>query len=331
MTNAPFGLSRRSLMTGAAAATAAVPLAAGLNVRPAAAKAEMKDVDRPTHRRFKLGDFSITTINDGAVTVKEPNTIFGINASKEEFDAQAMANFLPTDMLQISFTPVIVNTGSELVLFDTGNGDARMPDAGHLIHHTLKAAGYSPEQVDKVVITHYHPDHIGGLMMGDKATFPNATYVAAASEHDFWSAEERMSGPTERVAKLVASNITPMKDKFTFIKDGDEVAPGIRAMAANGHTPGHTAYHLESAGKRILIGGDFANQPYLSIAKPEWHVRFDMDKDAAVATRKKVLDMLAADRIAFTSYHMPFPAVGYIDKRADGSYHYVPVSYQLDS
>lgn len=332
MTQLRLPLSRRQLIAGAAVTAAAAPLASTASfVTPAAAKAEMKEVDRPTHRRFKLGDFTLTTINDGAISVEDPQSIFGTNASKEEFEAQAKASFLPVDKLQISFTPVIVNTGSELVLFDTGNGDARMPNAGHLIHHTLKAAGYAPEQVDKVVITHYHPDHIGGLMMGGNATFPNATYVAAGNEHDFWSAEERMTGPTERVAKLVASNITPMKDKFTFIKDGDEVAPGIRAMAANGHTPGHTVYHIESAGQRILVGGDFANQPYLSIAKPDWHVRFDMDKDAAVATRKKVLDMLAADRIPFTSYQMPFPAVGYIDKRADGSYHYVPVSFQLDA
>jgi glyoxylase-like metal-dependent hydrolase (beta-lactamase superfamily II) len=184
-------------------------------------------------------------------TIRRPSS--APTPRRKTFEAHAQANFLPADRLQISFTPVIVNTGSELVLFDTGNGDARMPAAGHLIHHTLKAAGYSPDQVDKVVITHYHPDHIGGLMMGGKPAFPNATYVAAGNEHDFWSAEERMSGGTERVAKLVASNITPMKDKFTFVKDGDEVAPGIRAMAANGHTPGHTAYHIESAGQRILV------------------------------------------------------------------------------
>lgn len=332
MTQLRLPLSRRQLIAGAAVTAAAAPLASTASfVTPAAAKAEMKEVDRPTHRRFKLGDFTLTTINDGAISVEDPQSIFGTNASKEEFEAQAKASFLPVDKLQISFTPVIVNTGSELVLFDTGNGDARMPNAGHLIHHTLKAAGYAPEQVDKVVITHYHPDHIGGLMMGGNPTFPNATYVSAANEHDFWSAPERMSGPTERVAKLYESNIKPMAEKFTFIKDGDEVATGIRAMAANGHTPGHTVYHIESAGQRILVGGDFANQPYLSIAKPDWHVRFDMDKDAAVATRKKVLDMLAADRIPFTSYHMPFPAVGYIDKRADGSYHYVPVSFQLDA
>ncbi len=323
-------INRRTLLAGAAVSAAAVPLSTGLKTTSANAKAPMQEIDRPTHRRFKLGNFTITTINDGAISLEGPQTIFGTNASKEEFEAQAKANFLPTDKLEISFTPVIVNTGNELVLFDTGNGDARMPAAGHLMHHTLKAAGYSADQVDKVVLTHYHPDHIGGLMMGGKPAFPNATYVAAATEHDFWSAPERMSGGTERVAKLTESNIKPLAERITFIKDGDDVASGIRAMAANGHTPGHTAYLIESAGKQIVVGGDFANQPYLSIAKPEWHVKFDMDKDAAVATRKKVLDMLASERIPFTSYHMPFPAVGFIDKRGDGSYHYVPVSYQLD-
>ncbi|MGB7206573.1 MAG: MBL fold metallo-hydrolase [Anderseniella sp.] len=321
-----LNLSRRTLLAGATAA----PLVALTNTQVSAKASLAEAIDRPSHRRFKLGEFDLTTINDGAIALENPQDIFGINASKEEFEAQAKANFLPTDKLQISFTPVIINTGNELVLFDTGNGDARMPNAGHLIHHSLKAAGYSADQVDKVILTHYHPDHIGGLMSDNKPVFPNATYVAAANEHDFWSAPERMSGGTERVAKLTESNIKPLADKMTFIKDGDDVAPGIRAIAANGHTPGHTAYSIESGSKRIIIGGDFANQPYLSIAKPEWHVKFDMDKDGAVATRKKLLDMMATDRIPFTSYHMPFPAVGYIDKRVDGSYHYVPVSYQLD-
>ncbi|MGI9511830.1 MAG: MBL fold metallo-hydrolase [Anderseniella sp.] len=323
-------ISRRNVLASAAVATASVPFAGSLAVSPAAAKAPMAKVDHPTHRRFKLGEFDVTTINDGAINLENPQGIFGTNASKEDFEAQAKANFLPTDKLQISFTPVIINTGDELVLFDTGNGEARMPAAGQLIHSTLKAAGYSADQVDKVVITHYHPDHIGGLMMGGKPTFANATYVAAATEHDFWSAPERMSGGTERVAKLTASNVSPLAEKMTFVKDGDDVTSGIRAMSANGHTPGHTAYSIESGGKRIIVAGDFANQPALSIARPDWHVKFDMDKDAAVATRKKMLDMLAADRVPFTSYHMPFPAVGYIDKTADGGYHYVPVSYQLD-
>ena len=191
-------ISRRNLLAGAAITAAAAPIAGTLNPVPATAKAKAGKVEHPTHRRFKLGEFDLTTINDGAINLENPQGIFGTNVSKEEFEAQAMANFLPTDKLQISFTPVIVNTGSELVLFDTGNGDARMPAAGHLIHSALEAAGYKADQVDKVVLTHFHPDHIGGLMMGDKPTFANATYVASAAEYDFWTAAERMSGGTDR-------------------------------------------------------------------------------------------------------------------------------------
>ena len=124
MSNSRLPLSRRQMIAGAAVAAAAAPLAQTVSVRQAQAKAEMKDVDRPTHRRFKLGDFSVTTINDGAISLENPQAIFGTNASKEDFEAHAQANFLPVDRLQISFTPVIINTGSELVLFDTGNGDA---------------------------------------------------------------------------------------------------------------------------------------------------------------------------------------------------------------
>ena len=130
------------------------------------------------------------------------------------------------------------------------------------------------------------------------------------TEYQFWSAPERLSGPTEGPAKLVASNVTPLKDKMSFIKDGAEVAGGIRAMAAFGHTPGHMAFHIESGGKRLLLGADFCNHYVLSLQRPDWEVRFDADKAKAAETRKKLLDMLAADRIPFTSYHMPFPARG---------------------
>ena len=149
------------------------------------------------------------------------------------------------------------------------------------------------------------------------------------TEYGFWSAPERMSGPTENAAKLVAANVTPFKDKMTFLKNEGEVVPGIRALDAAGHTPGHMAYHIESDGKRLLLGADFCNHYVLSLQRPDWEVRFDADKATAAATRMKYLDMLAADRIPFTSYHMPFPSVGFVEKSADGGYRFVPATYQL--
>ncbi len=238
--------------------------------------------------------------------------------------ALLQANFLPSDMLLNMFTPIVVNTGRELVLFDTGLGAAN----GGQLQERLKAAGIAADQIDLVVITHCHGDHIGGLMTDGKPNFPNARYAIGETEYQFWSAPERMSGPTEGAAKAVAANVTPLRDKMTFLNDQGEVVSGIRAMAAPGHTPGHMAFHIESEGKRLLLGADFCNHYVLSLQRPDWEVRFDADKAKAAETRKKMLDMIAADRIPFTSYHMPFPSVGYVEKAGEG-YRYVPATYQM--
>ncbi len=213
------------------------------------------------------------------------------------------------------------------MLFDCGNGAPRRPHAGKLAD-AIKAAGFGVEQIDVVAITHFHPDHVGGLMEDAKPTFPNARYLFGETEYTFWSAPERLSGPTEAAAKLTQSNVVPLKDKATFLKGDGEVAPGIRAVMAHGHTPGHMGYHIESEGKRLLLWADACNHFVLSLQKPEWHVRFDMDKDKAVETRKRLLDMVATDKIPFTGYHMPFPAIGFVEKQ-NSDYRYVPATYQL--
>jgi glyoxylase-like metal-dependent hydrolase (beta-lactamase superfamily II) len=166
--------------------------------------------------------------------------------------------------------------------------------------------------------------------MADRApTYPNARYVTGQIEYDFWSKDERLSGPTEGAATLVQANVVPLADRITFLGDEGEVVPGIRSLSAFGHTPGHMAYHIESDGRRLLLWADSANHYVLSVQRPDWHVRFDMDKEAAAATRKRLFDLAAADRIPVTGYHMPFPAVGYID-RTGSEYRWVPASYQLN-
>ena len=318
-------VSRRGVLA-ASAGGLALPLVAGA-VSPAAAAAPMAGPARPDHYRFTLGQFEVTTIKDGAVQLDGPHPIFGENQTADAVKSLAEENFLPPERMEIGFTPVVVNTGQALVMFDSGNGARRRPNAGNLAA-ALARAGYAPEQVDVVVLTHFHPDHIGGLMEDGQPLFPNARYVAASTEYDFWSHPDRMSGPTEGVATLTASNVSPLADRMTFIGNEGEVVSGIRGVSAFGHTPGHTAFHIESDGRRLLLGGDFCNHYVVSMQVPDWHVRFDMDKEGAVATRKTLLDMLATDRIPFTSYHMPFPAVGYVERMGRG-YRYVPVSYQL--
>jgi len=297
-------LTRRQALTAAAA----LPLAGGL-ARPAHAAAEMLGPTQAKAHRFKLGAFEVTALLAGTRTVGEIQTIFGTNVSAEEFAQVSAANFIPADRAQFFFTPSVVNTGAELVLFDTGLN----PDG---ITGALAAAGYTPDQVDTVVITHMHGDHIGGL--GGGATFPNARFVTGQAEFDHWD----MSGN-----EGFEANVRPIAEKLQFLGEGGSVASGITAMAAFGHTPGHMIYLLESEGQQLAITADTANHYVWSLAYPDWEVRFDMDKAAAAATRRQVYGMLAADKVPFIGYHIPFPALGYVEAQGDG-FRYVPASYQ---
>lgn len=301
-------LTRRSALFAAAA----VPFAPALLTTPAHAAAEMMGSAMPTFNRFKLGGFEVTTLLVGTRATENPQETFGLNATPEEFAALSEANFIPATLSQNFFTPTIVNTGTELVLFDTGLA----PEA---ITGVLAAAGYTPDQIDVVVLTHMHGDHIGGIAGDAGATFANARYITGSAEHNHW-----MTAGNEGFD----AKVKPLNDQITFLDDGGSVASGITAMAAFGHSPGHMAYMLESDGQRLAITADTANHYVWSLQKPDWEVRFDMDKAAAAATRRAVFGMLAADKVPFIGYHMPFPGVGYVEAMGDG-FRYVPRSYQM--
>ena len=310
-------ISRREFAAG----TMALPVAGSIlgSVSNAHAAAEMKEPGGAIFSRVKLGDFDVTTLLDSQRVFGNPQNVFGKNVSAEEFEKVSIENLIPADKTQFYFTPTIINTGKELVLFDTGLGG----ENGNIVG-ALAAAGYTPQQIDVVVITHMHPDHIGGLYSGGSPTFPNARYVTGSAEYDFWSATDTESG----IGKMVADTLTPHADKTTFVSNGGSVASGITAVEAFGHTPGHMTYMIESNDKQLLLAADLANHYVWSLAYPDWEVKFDSDKAAAAASRRKILGMLAADKIPFIGYHMPFPATGYVETRGSG-FHYVPASYQL--
>ena len=326
-----FKLSRRKLLTGMGGA-AAMASVAGRFAAPAQAAAPMMGGSRPSHYRFKIGDFEVTTIYDGALNIPKVHPIFGNNQKIEDLQAYMGENNLPGDKMAISFTPVIVNTGKEVVMFDSGYGEERRAKGAGQAKAALAAAGFKPEQIDIIVVTHCHPDHVSGLMEDGKANFPNARQVTGDVEYNFWSNKDHLTSTNKnmvRRAKAVHDNLVPLADKATFIKPGADVVTGITSVEAFGHTPGHMCYHIESNGKRFLIFADTTNHYIASLQKPDWHFAFDMDKEKAVQTRKKILDMIAADKIPSAGYHMPFPAVGYVEKNGSG-YRWVPASYQLD-
>ncbi|MEQ8919059.1 MAG: MBL fold metallo-hydrolase [Roseovarius sp.] len=300
-------LTRRAVLGSAAA----LPLAA-VAATSARATAPMMGAGTTRFNRVTLGDFEVTTLLAATTPRPDPHSIFGLNVDKATFDEASAAANIPTDQAQFFFTPTVVNTGSELVLFDTGLNPEGITSA-------LEAAGYTPDQVDVVVITHMHGDHIGGLMGDGGATFANARYVTASTEFDAWAAMDNQT---------FNAKMRPLAEQTEMIGDGASVASGITAMAAHGHTPGHTAYMIESGGSQLLIAADFANHYVWSLGYPDWEVKFDMDKAKAVETRRRLRGMLAADKIPFVGYHMPWPGTGYVSAKGDG-FVYEPTSYQL--
>ncbi|MCC6304137.1 MAG: MBL fold metallo-hydrolase [Rhodobacteraceae bacterium] len=304
-------MTRRGALRAAAALPALAALAATPGSRAHAAAAMMGGGFGPFHR-FRLGGFEVTTLLAGSRATDNPQGTFGLNVPAEEFAAVSRAHFLPADRSQNFFTPTLVNTGAELVLFDTGL-------AAPATHAALAAAGYRPDEVDVVVLTHMHGDHIGGMRLEGGPAYPRARYVTGAIEHNHWTATANEGFVT---------NVVPFNDRMAFLDDGGSVAGGITAMALHGHTPGHMGFMVESGGARLVLIADAANHYVWSLGRPDWEVRFDADKAAAAATRRRLLGMLAAERIPFVGYHMPFPAIGHVEAEGDG-FRYVPVTYQL--
>ena len=321
--------TRRSALGAAAAALAAPLLPAG--AAQAAAPAVAKQV--PGVYRYKVGDFEVTVVTDGGRTVALPDTLVR-NASKDEVNAALQAGFFEKDKFSYFFNPVVINTGSKLVAIDTGNGLAAFEQtkgAAGQYHGNLAAAGIDAKNIDVVAITHFHGDHINGLLTADnKPAFPNAEIIVPTAEWAYWMDDGNMS----RAPEALKNNFNnarrvfgALQGKVTQLDGGRDIVPGIKSIATPGHTPGHTSHIVSSGSQSVIVQGDVTNLPALNVRNPEWHFAGDMDHATAVATRRKLYDQLVADRMIVQGYHYTFPAAAYIEKDGNG-YRPNPVSWQ---
>ena len=320
-----YEITRRELIISSAAAAGVL----GLNGRLAflgVAHAQ-KAVEQGFYR-YKVGTIEVTALYDG-VWEKSHDPAFIKNVTVDETKAALAAGGLTTDFVTIPFTPNLLKMGGKIVMIDSGTGgQAGGPKAGLMMKH-LAAAGVDPASVNAVVISHFHPDHISGLMTKapeNKAVFPNAEILLPAVEYKFWmdpSVIERLPEPRRPLARRIQEMFPLMKEKVRLFEGDQEVLPGIRSINAWGHTPGHTAFHVSSGKNQLIVWSDTTVIPALFVRNPGWQAAFDQDANMAEATRRKLLDRVVADKTMVTGYHFPFPAVGTISKDGKG-YVFVP-------
>jgi glyoxylase-like metal-dependent hydrolase (beta-lactamase superfamily II) len=325
-------LNRRTVLTGAVAAGAAT-LAPALT-SPAQAAAPLSGQQAAGWYRYKVGDIEVTVATDGVNRFKFPDGFITNQGRQPINEALAAAYLQPApDMIAIPYCPCAVNTGSRLVVIDTGTGEANFKNskgAAGQFHSNLKASGIDRNQVDVVVISHIHGDHINGLLTPDgKPSFPNAEIMVPAPEWKYFTDDGEMSRQTTDRMKGVFAGFRRVFDalgrKVTQYEGGKEIVPGITAVATHGHTPGHMS-HIVSSGKgKVYIQADVTNLP-IFVRNPGWHLMFDQDAKMAEETRRKVYDMLVAEKMMVQGFHYPFPALAYIEKSGSG-YREIPVPW----
>lgn len=323
-------ISRRQLLAGALTATTTLAPFEGYPSARAAAPRVGKQA--PGFYRYKLGDFEVTAVTDGAISQPLADT-YVTNANREQVNSALAALHMERDKIRAPLTPIVINTGGKLVVIDTGLGAAGYEQSKGAVgqfHANLAAAGIDRVAVDAVIISHMHRDHVNGLLNADgSAAFPNAEILVPATEWKFWSDDGNLSRMTPvSIPEINFKNnkrvFATLRKQVTQYEADKELLPGITSLPAYGHTPGHTAHLITSGSATMLAQADLTSfTATLFVANPGWHVFFDMDGALAAQSRRKIYDMAAAEGLLVQGYHLPFPAQGYVEKQGM-SYRYVP-------
>jgi len=311
------------------ALTVAVAALGATCVPSAQASAPMVKTQAPGYYRFMLGDFEITALSDGTAELPMDTLLKGTTPAA--VNAALAKSFLKAP-LESSFNAYLVNTGSKLVLIDTGAGKLFGPTLGNLLAN-LKSSGYQPEQVDEIYITHMHPDHVGGLSAGGELAFPNAIVRADKSEADFWLSQANLDKAPKDLKGMfqgAMASIGPYEKAghFKTFSGDEELVPGIRSVATHGHTPGHNSYVVESKGQKLIVIGDLIHAAAVQFRRPDITIQFDSNPQAARAERALIFNEAAKDGSLIAGAHLPFPGVGHVVIEGKG-YEWIPVNYTV--
>ena len=316
--------TRRQAVLSASSAAAALGLLGPVEVLGPRALAQSGGGPTPMNPKalkffkVKVGDAEVTQVFDGAVERKfDPGFIK--NASVDDTKASLKALGLPDASIPNTYTVTVARIGGKHVMFDSGNGaSGGNPNVG-LLAENMKAAGIA--KIDTIALTHFHPDHIFGLMTKENGqVYADIEIIAPETEFKFWTDPAtiaKLAGARQPLAKRIQATMPAWKNIRTFAGDVD-VMPGIRAVASNGHTPGHTSYLVSSGSAQLMVLGDVTNIPALNLRNPGWHIAFDQDAQMAEATRRRMLDRVVADKIVCSGYHWGMPGCGTIAKDGNG-------------
>jgi len=283
----------------------------------------------PGYYRMMLGQFEITALYDGALDL---DTKLLHNTSPAELDRLLARMFVGNPKMQTAVNAYLINTGKNLVLVDAGAAKLFGPSLGFILQN-MRAAGYEPAQVDTVIITHLHPDHIGGVTDADgKPLFPKAKILVAKADNDFWLSQKTADGSPEAMQpffKMARDAAAPYLKtaQWQSFSEGSVLVPGIQAVKANGHTPGHTAFAVDSEGQKLLIWGDIVHAHAVQFARPGVSIEFDVDQKQAIATRKSIFKTMAISKSLVAGMHLPFPGIGHVRWDGKESYSWVPIEF----
>lgn len=298
--------------------------------QPAPASHPMANEQVPAAYRFKVGGFECTVVSDGPLKLGTFTAEMFKGMSQERIDEILAANFLDKNDFTVDQNALVVNTGSKLVLIDTGMGFRKIygPRTGHLLAN-LRGAGIDPASIDVVALSHAHPDHVWGLVGEDgKPNFPNAQIHITQADLDYWTDEAKLSDPAlGHYIGPIRDALLPLRDRLVFLKDGQEVMPGMQALSTPGHTVGHTSFVINSQDSSIVYIGDLCHQPLLEMENPRAEFARDTDPKQGVSSRLGVFDMVASRKIPIVAYHFPWPGIGHVAKNGD-NYRYVTIEMQ---